>query len=138
MRPSSASSRNEAGPVRLEPLELWIERQPGPLRPQVLAALRQHGEPLRWAITAVAAQPVAGAAIGAPQGPGSAVACASPAAANGFGDPRAAGGAVATGQPCFDALHQADAAANPAENSDPSGQLGQAPCWLRLEAVMLR
>jgi hypothetical protein len=58
MGPSSASSRNEAGPVRLEPLELWIERQPGPLRPQVLAALRQHGEPLRWAITAVGSPPL--------------------------------------------------------------------------------
>ena len=39
--------------MRLEPLELWLERDPGPLRPQILAALRQHGEPLRWAITAV-------------------------------------------------------------------------------------
>lgn len=53
MRPSSASSRSEAALVRLEPLEIWMERGPGPLRPQVLAALRPHGEPLRWAITAV-------------------------------------------------------------------------------------
>ena len=30
-----------------------MERGPGPLRPQILAALRQHGDPLRWAITAV-------------------------------------------------------------------------------------
>lgn len=41
--------------MRLEPLELWLEPVPGPLRPQILAALRQHGEPLRWAITAVEA-----------------------------------------------------------------------------------
>ena len=57
MRPSSANSRNEAARVRLEPLELWLERGPGPLRPQILAALRQHGEPLRWAITAISVVP---------------------------------------------------------------------------------
>ncbi len=39
--------------MRLKPLLLQLERQPGPLRPQILAALRQHGRPLRWAITAV-------------------------------------------------------------------------------------
>jgi len=44
--------------VRLEPLELWLEPGPGPLRPQILAALRQHGEPLRWAITAVVGEKV--------------------------------------------------------------------------------
>jgi len=35
------------------PLLLDLERRPGPLRPQVLAALAAHGRPLRWAITAV-------------------------------------------------------------------------------------
>lgn len=39
----------------LKPLLLTLERAPGPLRPQVLAALQAHGRPLRWAITA--AQP---------------------------------------------------------------------------------
>jgi hypothetical protein len=32
---------------------LQLERAPGPLRPQIETALRAHGEPLRWAITAV-------------------------------------------------------------------------------------
>jgi hypothetical protein len=39
--------------VQLKPLLLTLERAPGPLRPQVLAALEAHGRPLRWAITAV-------------------------------------------------------------------------------------
>ena len=39
--------------VLLKPLLLMLERTPGPLRPQVLAALGAHGKPLRWAITAV-------------------------------------------------------------------------------------
>ncbi|NBW61836.1 MAG: hypothetical protein EBR33_01090 [Synechococcaceae bacterium WB4_1_0192] len=39
--------------MRLQPLLLQLERRPGPLRPQILAALREHGSPLRWAITAV-------------------------------------------------------------------------------------
>ena len=38
--------------MRLVPLLLELERRPGPLRPQVLAALAAHGRPLRWAITA--------------------------------------------------------------------------------------
>jgi len=59
--------------VRLEPLEIWMERGPGPLRPQILAALRQHGDPLRWAITAVepsgfATVASAGPALGDPSG----------------------------------------------------------------------
>jgi hypothetical protein len=41
------------GPV-LAPLELWLRPGPGPLRPQLRAALAAAGaEPLRWAITAV-------------------------------------------------------------------------------------
>ena len=39
--------------TELIPLLLQLERRPGPLRPQIEAALIQHGEPLRWAITAV-------------------------------------------------------------------------------------
>jgi hypothetical protein len=39
--------------VLLKPLLITLERGPGPLRPQVLAALAAHGRPLRWAITAV-------------------------------------------------------------------------------------
>jgi len=39
---------------RLAPLELWLRPGPGPLRPQLLAALGAAGAvPLRWAITAV-------------------------------------------------------------------------------------
>jgi hypothetical protein len=37
----------------LRPLALRIRRRPGPLLPQIRAALAPHGEPLRWAITAV-------------------------------------------------------------------------------------
>jgi hypothetical protein len=39
--------------ARLRPLTLQLERQPGPLLAQIEAALAPHGEPLRWAITAV-------------------------------------------------------------------------------------
>jgi hypothetical protein len=39
--------------VRLEPLELRLVRQGGPLLDQVRTALAAHGQPLRWAITAV-------------------------------------------------------------------------------------
>lgn len=41
------------GTAALRPLVLRIHRAPGPLRPQIQAALAAHGEPLRWAITAV-------------------------------------------------------------------------------------
>ncbi|MCP9928055.1 hypothetical protein [Cyanobium sp. CH-040] len=37
----------------LQPLVLRFRRAPGPLLPQIQAALAAHGEPLRWAITAV-------------------------------------------------------------------------------------
>jgi hypothetical protein len=43
------------------PLLLQLERRPGPLRPQILAALAANGRPLRWAITAAAADNPAGA-----------------------------------------------------------------------------
>lgn len=39
--------------LRLEPLELTFRPAPGPLLPQIRAALAAEGEPLRWAITAV-------------------------------------------------------------------------------------
>ena len=39
--------------MRLEPLELRLLRQGGPLLDQVRQALAAHGRPLRWAITAV-------------------------------------------------------------------------------------
>ncbi|WP_087068748.1 hypothetical protein [Cyanobium sp. NIES-981] len=39
--------------MRLQPRVLRLRRQPGALRPQVLAALEAEGRPLRWAITAV-------------------------------------------------------------------------------------
>jgi len=41
--------------VKLVPLALRLERQPGPLLAQIHDALSVHGQPLRWAITA--AQP---------------------------------------------------------------------------------
>lgn len=47
----------------LKPLLLHLERGPGPLRPQVLAALEAHGKPLRWAITAVEPSPAGGARL---------------------------------------------------------------------------
>jgi hypothetical protein len=59
MKPSSANTRSEAGcaaeacPVKLQPLALRLTRRPGPLLAQIEAALRLHGRPLRWAITAV-------------------------------------------------------------------------------------
>jgi hypothetical protein len=43
--------------VRLEPLELRLLRQGGPLLDQVRQALTSHGRPLRWAITAVEPSP---------------------------------------------------------------------------------
>ena len=44
-----------SGPLR--PLLLQHECQPGALRAQVEAAVRAHGRPLRWAITAVEQRP---------------------------------------------------------------------------------
>ena len=44
--------------MKLVPLELRLPRRPGPLRPQVEAALAAHGRPLRWAITAAGADQV--------------------------------------------------------------------------------
>jgi hypothetical protein len=43
--------------MRLEPLELRLLRQGGPLLDQVRQALAAHGRPLRWAITAVEPSP---------------------------------------------------------------------------------
>ena len=43
--------------MRLEPLELRLLRQGGPLLAQVRQALAAHGRPLRWAITAVEPSP---------------------------------------------------------------------------------
>lgn len=37
----------------LRPVLLQVERRPGSLRAQVESALLRHGQPLRWAITAV-------------------------------------------------------------------------------------
>lgn len=39
--------------LALRPLTLRVRRRPGPLLTQIRAALAPHGEPLRWAITAV-------------------------------------------------------------------------------------
>jgi hypothetical protein len=39
--------------AELHPLLLQLEPEPGPLTPQIQRALRAHGQPLRWAITAV-------------------------------------------------------------------------------------
>lgn len=39
--------------LALSPVLLQLQRQPGPLLPQIQAALAAHGQPLRWAITAV-------------------------------------------------------------------------------------
>ena len=37
----------------LRPVLLQMERRPGSVRAQVESALLRHGQPLRWAITAV-------------------------------------------------------------------------------------
>ena len=42
------------GEPQLRSLSLTLRRRPGPLRPQVIAALGRHGRPVRWAITAIA------------------------------------------------------------------------------------
>lgn len=54
--------------MRLQPLELWIRRSPGPLLPQIRRALEEatlqsgaSARPLRWAITA--ADPLRGLRI---------------------------------------------------------------------------
>jgi len=39
--------------VRLQPVTLRLQRVPGPSTPQIERALAIHGDPLRWAITAV-------------------------------------------------------------------------------------
>lgn len=39
--------------MRLQPVTLRLQRVPGPLMPQIERALEIHGDPLRWAITAV-------------------------------------------------------------------------------------
>ena len=124
--------------MRLEPLELWIERQPGPLRPQVLAALRQHGEPLRWAITAVAAKPPAGPPAAGAQAPGSAGLWDALAGATGFREPGADAGPLAAGRSGADALGQAGAAASRPVNGEPPLAPGAGSGWLRLEAVLLQ
>jgi hypothetical protein len=46
-------SLGELRPVLLQPVLLQLERRPGALRAQVESALLRHGQPLRWAITAV-------------------------------------------------------------------------------------
>ena len=48
----------------LQPVSLRVRRAAGPLLPQIEAALALHGQPLRWAITAVEppADPTAGLA----------------------------------------------------------------------------
>jgi hypothetical protein len=49
--------------LELQPLLLQLEPGPGPLTPQILAALAPHGRPLRWAITAAEPQPAGGARL---------------------------------------------------------------------------
>jgi hypothetical protein len=51
----------EAQPIDLQPVELELRRQPGPLLAQIQAALAAYGRPLRWAITAVEPNPAGGA-----------------------------------------------------------------------------
>jgi len=44
----------------LRALVLQLEAQAGALRPQITSALAVHGQPLRWAITAVTRSPSGG------------------------------------------------------------------------------
>lgn len=39
--------------MKLVPLQLRLQRRPGPLLAQIIAVLEARGRPLRWAITAV-------------------------------------------------------------------------------------
>lgn len=39
--------------MKLVPLQLRLQRRPGPLLAQIMAVLEARGRPLRWAITAV-------------------------------------------------------------------------------------
>ncbi|MBE9172541.1 hypothetical protein IQ216_05405 [Cyanobium sp. LEGE 06143] len=50
--PSSAEFLTP-GSLELRSVELRLQRCPGALLPQLLAALALHGRPLRWAITGV-------------------------------------------------------------------------------------
>ena len=113
--------------MRLEPLELWLEPVPGPLRPQILAALRQHGEPLRWAITAVEPTSPAASAIAGFQAPPPASAL--DAVLVGERSLPQAGGEVGLG---------ASLGLGARDGLGPAVQRGDGPGRLRLEAVMLR
>ena len=113
--------------MRLEPLELWLEPVPGPLRPQILAALRPYGEPLRWAITAVESSSSATPAIDGCQEPPPAPAL--DAVVAGERSRPQAGGEVGPGTSF--GLGASDGRAQ----ADPRGD---GPGRLRLEAVMLR
>ena len=113
--------------MRLEPLELWLEPVPGPLRPQILAALRQHGEPLRWAITAVEPTSPAASAIAGFQAP----------------PPASALDAVLVGERSLPQSGRevglgASLGLGARDGLGPADQSGDGPGRLRLEAVMLR
>lgn len=60
MHPAELQS-TELQSIDLQPVELELRRQPGPLLAQIQAALAAHGRPLRWAITAVEPNPAGGA-----------------------------------------------------------------------------
>ena len=113
--------------MRLEPLELWLEPVPGPLRPQILSALRQHGEPLRWAITAVEPTSPATPAIAGFQEP----------------PPASALDAVLVGERSLPQAGRevglgASLGLGARDGLGPADQRGDGPGRLRLEAVMLR
>lgn len=112
--------------MRLEPLELWLEPVPGPLRPQILAALRQHGEPLRWAITAVEPTSATPSIAGFQEPP---PAPALDAMVVGERSLPQAGGEVGLG---------ASLGLGARDGLGPADQSGDGPGRLRLEAVMLR
>jgi hypothetical protein len=113
--------------VRLVPLALWLEPVPGPLRPQILAALRPYGEPLRWAITAVESSPDAAPAIEGSQELSHAPV---PVQVVG-GDTSVPQGAGEVGLGASVCLGARDGRAQ-------ADQRGDGPGRLRLEAVMLR
>lgn len=51
--PEIPTSPDSSSWPRLEPVDFWVLAAPGPLLPQLRAALAVRGEPLRWAITTV-------------------------------------------------------------------------------------
>ena len=129
--------------MRLEPLELWLEPVPGPLRPQILAALRPHGEPLRWAITAVEPSHSPGLASAGALESTPFVAIDQAVGPSGLGAPTLANGPLDSARLSGADLDHAKVLVEPIDLVQANLRVqtstqGVGPGRLRLEAVMLR